>query len=363
MKNYEEVGNSVFRRRDEYLAERKERRQAVHRKVTAMVTALAIVLTIGAVGVGAAVLSGSDWFAGLYTKTTKGDLSESQLQYLVDNTMDIQQTVTSEGITMTLGAVNSCREIFDVYIHVVAPEGVSLEGVNMDGMTFTKEDGQEVRCSRMMAYYVKDDDGRENTRTYAFRFSSPLVVENNGIIEDVEYIFSQGGPLKMTIDYLDYAGEKIIYDGDWSFNLTFTEKDEGEKTIITEPVVVDSYAWGIDVYMGKAKINTLTMYGMYGEGTYEIAEQEFKIGETVGEEKRGYPYNGDLHIDVQVFFKDGTTATSSSSEYRDTDRDGVIEFRVGFSEPIILSEIDYVIIGGPRDDNWNLTDGVRVDVP
>ena len=65
MKNYEEVGNSVFRRRDEYLAERKERRQAVHRKVTALVTVLAIVLTIGAVGVGAAVLSGSDWFANL----------------------------------------------------------------------------------------------------------------------------------------------------------------------------------------------------------------------------------------------------------------------------------------------------------
>ena len=361
MRNVDEFTDEVFRRKDVQVVKQKERRQAVHRKVTALVTVLAIVLTVGAVGVGAAVLSGSDWFANLYKRETHGELSESQLQYLADNTVDIQQTVTSDGITMTLGAVNCNREIFDVYIHAVAPEGVSLEGVNMSNMTFTKEDGQEVNCSSMTAYYVKDDDGRENTRTYAFRFSSPLVVD--GVFENIEYIFSQGGPMKMTINGLDYAGERVFSVGEWSFDLTFTEIDEGEKTIITEPVVIDSYAWGIDVYMGKAKINTLTMYGMYGTGTYEIAEQEFKIGETVGEENRGYPYNGDLHVDVQVFFKDGTTATSSSSEYRDTDGDGVIEFKVGFSEPIILSEIDYVIIGGPRDENENLTDGVKVDVP
>ena len=77
MRNVDEFTDEVFRRRDVQVVKQKERRQAVHRKVTALVTVLAIVLTVGAVGVGAAVLSGSDWFANLYKRETHGELSES----------------------------------------------------------------------------------------------------------------------------------------------------------------------------------------------------------------------------------------------------------------------------------------------
>ena len=353
MKNYEEIGRNVFLRREKLLAERKERQQAIHRKVTTLVTALAIILTIGAIGVGAAVLSGSDWFAELYKKETHEELSEAQLQYLADNTMDIQQTVTSDGITMTLGAVHSSRSLFDVYIHVVAPEGMSLAGVNLGinhVVTFTKQDGQKLMHNGVSFYYVKDDDGRDNTRTYAFRVNA---LKKDG----EEYNFLQGGPLKMTINGLSYGGmESVASYGEWSFELPFSDREEDEKVIITEPVVVNAYSALKKEYVGKVKITSFTMYNLFGSGTFETVDIETMENYL------------DVYVNVQVYFKDGTTARANSGwcskdEVEFMKGKGTGEFEAGFSEPIILSEVDYVVFGGYKDRKGNLIDGVIVDIP
>ena len=354
MRNLDEITDEVFRRRDDFETARKQQMQTMRRRLTATLTAFAIVLSVGVVGVAAAVISGADWFAGFYSKTTKGELSESQLQYLAENTVDIQQTVTSDGITMTLGAVISSRNLFDVYIHVVAPEGMSLEGVNLginDTFTLVKENGEELKYCGGHFHYVEDDDGKAHTRTYALRVYAPTGGDDKG------YIFSQGGPLKMTINGLSYgAMESVASYGEWSFELPFSDREEDEKVIITEPVVVNAYSTLKKEYVGKVKITSFTMYNLFGSGTFETVDIETMENYL------------DAYVNVQVYFKDGTTARANSgwcskNQVEFMKGNGTGEFEAGFSEPIILSEVDYVVFGGYKDRKGNLIDGVIVDIP
>lgn len=347
MKDYEEMASEVLQQRDDYEAKRTQRRKTLHRRLTTTLTALAIVLTVGAVGVGAtAIISGADWFKGFYTQTSGGELTDNQVQYLEDNAVDVQQTVTSDGFTMTLGAVNYSRNRLDVYIDVVAPEGTSLKCVNMgnDFGPFTLwRDGNVIPIDTIAGGIIFDEDENDNKGTYLF-----MVYAKD--IDGKEFYFSDAGKVTLVVDGL-YFGvmEEQVSDGSWSFDINVEPQSEEGVVVLTKPIVCDAFDWITKEYTGVMQINSFTLHGMLGRGTYDVLE-------TVGEDEFTY-------VNVKVVLKDGTTATATESNYSDPDDNGIKTMTVGFREPIILSEVDYVVFGGYEDENGNWVEGTRVDIP
>ena len=346
MKNYEEMASEVLQQRDAFEENRSQRRKTLHRRLTATLTALAIILTIGAIGVGAAVLSGSDWFAGFYSEKSGGGLSDNQLQYLTDKTIDVQQSVTSDGITMTLGAVVNSGNQLHMYVDVVAPKDMSLADINLgdfDSFSLCNENGQLVPLSSVAYDYIPDDDELLNTKTYLFMVSA-----------NEEYVFSENGPLIVTFDGLwdgEHENSQQISDGKWNFEIVFTEKDEQSIEVLSEPIVCDGFDWMTKRYSGVVKIHSFTLYDMVGIGDYEFLER-------VKVEQKDSP-----DVNIIVVMKDGSTAVNTGSGWKNVHHDGIEKFELRFSEPIILSEVDYVVFGGYEDENGNWVEGTRVDIP
>lgn len=344
MKDYEEMASEVLQQRDDYEAKRTQRRKTLHRRLTTTLTALAIVLTVGAVGVGAtAIISGTDWFAEYYGSKTEGNLSDNQAQYLETNVVNVQQTVTAGGYTMTLGGVCGSRNRLDVYLEVVAPEGTSLEGVNLGlggKMLTIWKDGQVIPLTSTANTGYTDEDPKDNKRTY-------LIMAHASEVHGMETVFSEGGVFSLTVNGLHYGAlEKTVSTESWSFDFELPEQGTGGIKVIQEPVECTTFNWVEKQFTGTAQVESFTLYEMSGKGTYRLVDIEGK-----------YP-----DVLVTVVMKDGRTVTQRGGEISEP-KMGIYEFEVDLFAPIVLSEVDYVIFGGYEDESGNWVEGTRVDIP
>ena len=350
MRNVDEFTDEVFRRRDVQVVKQKERRQAVHRKVTALVTVLAIVLTVGAVGVAAAVISGADWFAGFYAEKSGERLSDDQVKYLETSAVDVKQSVTSaDGFTMTLGAVNGSDNRLDVYLDVVAPEGVSLSddvniGIGHYPLSIYK-DGQAILLSSVARDYVVDEYPDDNKKTYFFMVHAG---ELDG------KIFSEGGTYSLSISGLHRGlDDEVVSSGSWSFDFKLPKRTESEIQVIMDPIECTTSRWISKQYTGIAKLESFTLYAMTGNGSFRIVDREY--GKEFGKDD-------DFHIHVTVVLNDGSMVNERGGWSKDPNT-GLYEFQVDLYAPIVLSEVDYVVFGGYEDENGNWVEGTRVDIP
>lgn len=321
MKNYEEVASDVFRRRNEYEAAKKLKKQTKHRRRTVMLTAFVIALVIGVVGTAGAVLSEKNWFADAFAKNFGGALSEKQLQIVERATTQLHQSATSDSITMTVESVIADKNMIHVCLDVSAPEEMVLDLVNLgchhyhQMITVESADGEDLRATAIFED-ADDEDGLRNTRTYYFLL---YIFYNDG----TPYLFTEESSITMQIHGLDRAGIECVSDGQWSFEMTFDSVLEKGLDIVSEPVIC-----------GQIEIQSFCLYEMSASGCYVSMPKK--------EEERIFLGP------VQVVMKDG-------SVIRDKSRwSGDGEFSVIFRAPIVLENVDYILIGGYEnlDGNW-----------
>ena len=333
MKNSKEVASNVLRRRDAY-HEKKRRNEVVFQRVTTSLTAVGLVVClVFCLGVGyvfAAAFGVIDDFLGFFEKRNGSALSEKQQQYVEQACAEIGESVTYDGVTVTVQGAITDGKTYYIYLDIVAPEDVSLEALNGHGLGFTRTLRSEnpyrhdVSSVSGGCIPVEDYDGKSNTISMILQTTVMTPYYS-------EFSFADGYERTLYLENLSAYSEEYpfeqytIAEGLWSFKFTFAQAAENDQPImevLAAPIIChcnrlsgESFSVSVD----SIKLNALgaTLYYSYVPGSVREAIDFGRI---------------------QIVMKDGSvvnahprSAVSGSVSYV-------------YDAPVLFSDIEHLII-------------------
>lgn len=344
MKSYNEVANNVFRRRDEY--ERKQRhREVVYRRVSAAMSAIAIVVmllfTVGTGYVLAASLGIIDDFLGIFKNRTDAPLSTNQQQFLEDAVAEIGESISCNGYTVTAQGAFTDGTVAYVLVDVEAPEGVAIDGLGIGFDTGAKEiirgDNPEKLLNitgLSIAYIpVEDHDGKENTTSVLIQISCVR-------LKGSTYSFADGYSRYLELEDIHFYGDEYPYarttisEGNWNFEIVFNEVQEGEVELLTAPIRMQIQRITVTDYV-DATIHSIRLKGMGVMCYYTIDAEDVQEPGDFG--------------DVRIVMKDGrvVNAYPKSATVVENGTPGKTTFCCYYitQAPVIFEEVDHIVIG------------------
>lgn len=340
MRNFDEITDEVFRRRDDFETAQKQQKQTARRRINATLTALMIFVAVaGTVGFAAKFISGTELFKEYFQANGKIDLSEAQDAIIEERVIEVQESVTKDDITVTLDGVLIHRGAAYVYMTLNAPEEISLEHCNASGMIIKNEKGS--RLTDSYALGTLEYDSETNTMKYMLRGLSPRC--------GTSVYQRSGGEITIVIPgFIDGSNDQPISESIWEFTVPLTPPEESYVDVLTEPVICEME----DHWSGEKaeiQINALRLYEL-------SVDLEFQV-------LNGVEFRTDPRICVVL--TDGTEIFTNLSGTDDnhTDSDKLSESY--FESPIVAEAVDYIRIGtmGSGKDAFAFFESARIDFP
>ncbi|MBQ7801671.1 MAG: DUF4179 domain-containing protein [Oscillospiraceae bacterium] len=322
-----------YRRIEELTMSKITKKETKHRRIGFRVLAAAAVIAALALTSVAAYNYGG-WFQNYFAAQNNDHLSEDQLAVLEESILEIGQSVTDCGYTVTLESVVS--DGMDTYLKLTA---TALDGRVLDGKYYyfrgidvdipqKPVEDHLVGVTSAGWDYADDEDTTDNV--------APMLLEISGNnVANCE----PGAVWTLTLGKLmesngtDRESDKILAEGEWVFAFTLPEENAGlqELTLLTEPVTIQAQTYlenssvpdkTVEVSMTSLVLRTLsaTCTYVYGEG---------------------------LKVDpVTVVLKDGTAmAARFSTASMDLDT-LTVRHTFSFDTPVPLDQVDYVEFPG-----------------
>lgn len=344
MKSYHEVARDVFRRRDEMERE-KRRREAICRRVSAAMSAVAVVvmllLSAGTCYVLAAGVGIIEDFLHIFGERADAPLSDGQKQYLEEGAAMLGESVTSGGYTVTAKGAFTDGTVALVLLDVEAPEGVVIDGI---GVGFEVGAKEIVRGENTEKYLnitglsitqipMEDYDGKDNTASLLLQISCVRLPGS-------AYTFADGYLRYLELEDLhDYMegypySRRTIAEGSWRFQLLFTETQAGEIELLEAPIrmpirraVASGYA--------DATVSSIRLKGLGATIYYTVDGED--------------PQEAGDFGDVQIVMKDGSivNAYPKAAVTVANGTPGHTTFCNSYiaGAPIVFDEVDHMIIG------------------
>lgn len=208
--------------------------------VLAAVIALAMILTFTVV----AVSYGPDWFGKFFSERSKAELSQDQLDLIRDNTVQVGQTQTRDGYTITLESAYTDGKVAFFRFLLVASEGTSFDAdwYGSPGLSsIVNEEGENflLDCE---GFYIGGGgwhffpEERENELTLLYAIDMYYTGER--AISDSVWTFYIDGLWRGYRDEEIGLRKEQLSDGLWSFQVRFPEGCDREIELISEPVTV-----------------------------------------------------------------------------------------------------------------------------
>lgn len=344
MKNYDEIARDVFRRRDEYES-KKRHKQAVLRRVgnvmAALFIAITIVFTAGTCYVLADYFGIGDWFKEYFQDHSESALSTQQQEYIDENAVDIGQSMTCNGVTVTARSAMTDGSVAYILLDIEAPENVDLNALNGHGLGFTHSmkstnPNKHLISGSSSGFIPQDDgDGRNNTISMLLRI-------NVSITHGSRFTFADGYTRYLYLEDLSAYQEEYpftqytIAEGKWAFSLTFSEAVENsveEMEILSAPIITTGTRLsGADFEM---IVTSIKMRGLSAICFYTFADG------VRGESSDFGPF--------QIVMKDGSIVTANprgGSIYGPAGSGIYTEgyFAYLFDAPVIFDEIDHLLL-------------------
>lgn len=333
MKSPEEMAQVAFSRREAYKEEKEEReyrRERLYRRVSAITMAVLCVAMLGTGYVFAAAFGVIDDFLGFFEKRNGSALSEKQQQYVEQACAEIGESVTYDGVTVTVQGAITDGKTYYIYLDIVAPEDVSLEALNGHGLGFTRTLRSEnpyrhdVSSVSGGCIPIEDYDGKSNTISMILQTTVMTPYYS-------EFSFADGYERTLYLENLSAYSEEYpfeqytIAEGLWSFKFTFAQAAENDQPImevLVAPIICHCNRLSgesISVSVDSIKLNALgaTLYYSYVPGSVREAIDFGRI---------------------QIVMKDGSivnahprSAVSGSVSYV-------------YDAPVLFSDIEHLII-------------------
>ncbi len=306
----------------------KGRRISFRRVVTVLVAAMLVLALAGTVA--AAAINSADWFMDLFAERTGGFLNPGQQGYIEENVETVGKTDVALDCTVTLESAVFDGKTVLIRLRVTAPEGTVLdaEHYSFEIMELMVSGREYHRYPRSISNgNIEDTDGLPNTLDILV---AATVEEMQDLGDRQKWKLIVGELMASDLDPETGAlNETVAQNGTWEFDLEF-ESRGGAVGLVDEPVE----AWGV--------------YNMSYEKDIPILVTSVQLRALSMELRYVYPDPedtwGSLDMwDVVVVLKDGTevAAQPQMSSYG---VDGVGEMWFEMSAPIVLEEVDCVIL-------------------
>ena len=357
--------------------------------------AAALIAVMGLL-VGCTVAYAQGWFTEFFAARSQRPLSDIQIGFIQENEQIIQETQAKGGWTVELKSTLCDGSTAFAIFSITAPEGVDLEGVNLktpadsdsiipgnSGMTAvggpmfrtTMDQGKNLIWQYGTAWKA-DNDGKANTLNYAVTIDAAKLQPE----------LDMGEPFDPNIEFEicfrnfvhewrdqevweatreEYAGQdyiicgedmeglyksEILVEEEWEFTITFNQDGQAQERLELVPDDVMTWAkviWKLDeeplTYrtgdgIAPVKITSFVLSPLGADVTYEFEEP--MIGAFIEyQDHFGYEDRP-----VYAVMKDGSKIALH------THGTGT---RLMAETPIVLSELDYVLLG----DGGKLTSG------
>ena len=348
-----------------------EKKNKPRRIAFRIVMAAAIVVTL-AVTVFAAeeILGAGDWFRGAYEE----EITDSQVEVINQLGESFQQqTITSEGTTVTLAAAYGDENVLYLYLKAEAPEGTVLpDGIEYEfcdynndvnnekgyweSITVPEGEPYEYISYQESIEAVADEDPTDNKKDFIVKFYGfmsekfsyndgvPKYFHMTGIYEQVPNVdgdvdgYVQLAPGEFTFDvgiineaqWIELDISDCVYSGTKSRTWTcgFEECGKFCEGLETNGREHTEY-WELSVKPISLNISNISAEWACD---YEISNTDKSVG-----------------LDFRIIMKDGSSPDMSfgGGMYRTGHSEGAVLF----DKPIVMEEVDYILIGDPDVDN------------
>lgn len=296
-----------------------------------VIAAVIMVMTMLA---GYTVLNGADWFQNFFAEELQQPLSSGQNDYIDHNTLDVNQSVTVNGYTLTIEyAIADSRNAYiklrlegpgnepldgDFYVHTPRelPDRSGLEP------TFFKVDDPSL--SYGAGTWEMLDDGNPNDNCVSILWTlNQAGAHLPSFEENVLYKIH----LTDWVGYYEDTGsdKPIAEKGVFDLYITFNNLNQDTLNVVSTPVSTEYNEFAVEI--ATFQLNTMS-----GSATYTGREDEKGVM---------------CLIDSFVMLKNGTIVQINPRHFGT----GFCDFIL--SSPIVLSEVDYV----------QLRDGTKLYVP
>ena len=323
---------------NDYKFKRPYSRKSIRSSATVV---FAAILALSMAVVAVAVVT-SDWLPIFFASRSGNTLTPKQYEFLEEKSVNIGQSVTEDGYTVTVdSAICDAQNLF-LIIRVKGPEGVKLAPAPDDGSCFF----DYAKCESTGTYpktgyligssaswrRLDDGDGKENTVTFIHQKQRVMSSGSNQVYTDGEIWRLHLADLTVRAGAPTYE-KTILAEGGWSFAFPLTEVN-GEMELISSPVVCVAQAGG--EASSKESIEMMvTSFVLRPFGA--TCSYSFIPGVR--------PESVDI-LDVHLVMKDGSTVIAKP---RSGGGAGGVGSTGGtmtytFDAPIMLDEVDYLVL-------------------
>lgn len=296
------------------------------RLVPALLCIIAILSLCTVALAATGVIDLGSWFDSFFEERSGGNLSTGQQEFIQNAAVGIGQSVTSDGLTVTVDSVLNDEYTAYIKLNVEAPEGTNLD----EGYYYFQEiafylsepesDSSDSPFSAGGSFTRLDDgDGRSNTASF-------LIERSRAVRAGSDFSYADGKKrmliltnfCEMTDDYTEH----VLNEGKWNFEFNLAEEGGGSIQFIDTPVECQGRR-GVGVY---EKVN-LTSFIL----------SSFGASLTYTWDDGGVPEA--LEFEAEIVMKDGSTVPLQASGASG----GNFSFRLNV--PIVLDDIDYIRVG------------------
>lgn len=311
----------------------RKRRTPRRLLVLAAVIALTMILTFTVV----AVSYGTDWFVGFFSERSDTELSWEQLDLIRNNTVQVGQSQTRDGYTITLeSAYTDGKKAFFRFL-LAAPEGTSFDAdwygsPGMIPILNEKGDHFLLDCE---GFYIGGGgwnfipEEQENELTLLYEIDMYYTGQRS--ISDSVWTFYIDGLWRGYHDDEIGLRKEQLSDGLWSFQIRFPEGCDRELELIGEPVTVLAVLGGapldpsfqmdpVEIVSCRMRALTVEIYFQSEKkpeinGDFGTIYAVMKNGERIelqraanAPNKRSYTFDAPLDLDQvdHLLFHDGT---------------------------------------------------------
>lgn len=341
MKDYHEVAENVFRRRDEYETQKAARRQN-WQKITTSLSVFAIVMaflfTAGTCYVFAVGLGIVEDTFGICDKFFTVAITQRQRDVIRDAVVPLGESVTSNGVSVTAQSAFTDGTTAFVLLKIEAPEYIDLDvsglGFEVDARGIIRGDNPAKRLGAGdcgWSQHPRDDqDGAKNTKELL------LQIDTIGSI-DGSFSFADGYDRYLLLDGLHaYMAEYpysryLIADGEWGFRIRFDDSfSNAEREMLDSPIIMNCSKVLYKVQQ-TATVRSVIVKGM-------SVTLRYTCGAGAVQEPVDFGYV------IKVVLKDGAIIdVQGRSGSRGGDGEYISHFLA--TAPIPVEDVDYLQIG------------------
>lgn len=341
MKSANEIANNVFRRRDEYLSQRKQRK-IIFQRISAIIPICVVVVlmltTLGTCYAFAAGFGIVDDFLNFFEGRSERVLSASQQAHIEEAVAEVGESITCNDVTVTLKSAYADGSLAYILLDVEAPESVSLDAY---GLHFDTAARELLRGNNPKKYLnttgfgtadiiVADNDGNENTTTIMLRV-------NTLRLPGSQFSFADGYTRTLILDSLSAYEETYPYtqytiaDGTWKFNIDFVDVNQGEKELLSTPTQMQAIR-GCSTDGMPVTVNSIRMQGLGLTFYYDVNAGDTPEAGTFGP--------------VQIQMKDGTRIDAHSNMSLSLGKESGSDYICSYiaESPIVFADVDCIII-------------------